>query len=395
MRAGHLKGAGKRALCLLLMVSLPILPGCWDRKELNEIALIRALGIDRTEDGDFEVTILQAIPMRVSEGGGSGGGGGGGPQQMVLSARGVTIPEAKSKLQEKMGRRIFTGHQEVIVLGKRLAQTGIREALDFIARQPQVRMDSFLFMSEGSPKEIFETVAPGETTATETLYKMVKLERAVDMTVMRALKEVSDDAEAAVIPMVMKVNDTTLKLDGAAVFRGDKMVDHLDRDAAEGLLWIRNEFTSRTINTRPPGEKGYVSLVVTRSETELIPKIEGKKRRILLKVTSEDDVHYNGTRLSLYHPSNVDRIARATERTLRDRLRRTVKEVQKKARADVLGFARAFHREYPEEWAKMKDRWNEQVFPRLDVDIQVRVHIRRPGTTDRPAGQPEGKVKER
>ncbi|GGE15308.1 spore germination protein KC [Marinithermofilum abyssi] len=392
MRPERLKGAGKRALCLLLMASLPILPGCWDRKELNEIALIRAVGIDRTEDGQIEVTILQAIPVRAGtggEGGGGGGGGGGGSQQMVLSARGITIPEAKAKLQEKMGRRIFTGHQELVVLGKRLAKTGIREALDFFARFPGFRKDAFLFVTESSPKEIFETVAPGEPTATETLYKMVKLERAVDITIMRVLQEVSGDAEAAVIPVVMKVNDTTLALDGAAVFRGDKMVDHLDRKAAEGLLWIRNEFISRIINTRLPGERGYVSLEVTRSETELIPKIEGKKRRILLKVTAEDDVHFNGTRLSLYNPSVVDRIARPMERILRDRIRRTVKKVQKKSRADVLGFARAFHREYPEEWAKMKDHWNEQVFPRLDVDIQVRVHIRRPGVTDRPAGLPE------
>jgi spore germination protein KC len=264
-----------------------------------------------------------------------------------------------------------------------------------MSRHPGFRKDAVVFVAEGSPKEIFETVAPGETTATGTLYKMVKLERKVNKTIMRVLQEVSGDAEATDIPVVMKVNGTTLALDGAAVFREDKMVDHLDRLAAEGLLWIRNEFTSRIVNTRLPGERGYVSMEVVRSKTELIPKIEGKKRRILLKVTSEGDVRFNGTRLSLYHPSDVDRIARAMERTLRDRIRRTVEKVQKKARADVFGFAGAFHREYPEEWTKVKDRWNEQVFPRLDVDIQVRVHIRRPGVTDGPAGLPEEKVKER
>ncbi|WP_126426973.1 Ger(x)C family spore germination protein [Brevibacillus marinus] len=391
MRAGRMKKAGKRALCLLLMVSLPILPGCWDRMELNEIALIRSLGVDRTEDGQFEVTILQAIPLRV----GTEGGGGGGKQQMVLSAQGVTIPEAISKLQQKMGRRIFTGHQEVIVFGKRLAKTGIREALDYISRHPGFRKDAFVFVTKVSPKEIFETVAPGETTSTETLYKMVKLERTVNKTIMRVLQEVSGDAEAADIPVVMKMNDTTLALDGTAVFREDKMMDHLDRKAAEGLLWIRNEFTTRIVNTRLQGEKGYVSMEVVRSEIELIPKIEGKKQRIILKVTSEGDVRLNGTRLSLYHPSDVDRIARAMERSIRDRIRRTVDQVQQKARADILGFARAFHREYPKEWTKMKDRWNEQVFPRLDVDIQVRVHIRRPGVTNQQAGLPKEKVKDR
>src|SRR5690606_35829550 len=72
MGAGPLKGGGKRALCLLWVASLLILSGCWDRKELNEIALIRAIGIDRTEDGQVEVTLLQAIPQRAEDAGGGG-----------------------------------------------------------------------------------------------------------------------------------------------------------------------------------------------------------------------------------------------------------------------------------------------------------------------------------
>ena len=395
MKAGPLNRTGKKILGLLLAISLPILPGCWDQTELNEIALIRAVGIDRTEDGQIEVTVLQAIPVSAGTNSGSGGAGGGGgkDRQVVLSAQAPTIPEAKEQLQEKMGRRLFVGHQEVVVFGKRIAESGIREALDFLARQPQIRMDAFVFVTEGSPKEIFETVVPGETTATETLYKMIKLERRVDMTVMRVLQEMSGDAESAVIPVVMKVNDTTLALDGAAIFRKDQMVAHLDRNAEEGLLWIREEFTSRTINARLPEEEGYVTMEVIRADVRLIPKIEGDKRRMLVKVNSEDDVQFNGTRLSLYHPANMDRIGREMEKSIQNRLRRTV-EMAQRARADVLGFARAFHRKYPKEWKKMKDQWNERMFPQLDVDIQVRVHVRRPGVTDQPAGLPGEELKQ-
>jgi spore germination protein KC len=42
----------------------------------------------------------------------------------------------------------------------------------------------------------------------------------------------------------------------------------------------------------------------------------------------------------------------------------------------------------------MKDQWNERMFPQLDVDIQVRVHVRRPGVTDQPAGLPGEELKQ-
>ncbi len=379
-RAGPLKGVAKRMLCLLLIASLPILPGCWDRKELNEIALIRAIGIDQTEEGQIEVTLLQALPHR------SGTQGVGGKQR-VLTAQSVTIPEAKSILQQKMSRKIFVGHQEVILLGKRLAKKGIRKAMDFVARQPQVRQDALVFVTDGSPKEILEIVPPLEFTSSENIYKMVKLERTDDVTVMRVLKEMNGDAETTVIPVLMKIGEKTLGLDGVALFKGDRMVEHLHRKAKEGLLWIQGEFSSGTVTAPIQGEKGDVSLEVTKVDTQLIPRIEGKKRRILLKIFAEDEVVYNGTKRSLNEPENIECFARAIERDIRDRVRWTVKRGQR-AKADVFGFAEAFHREYPKEWAKMKKHWNDRVFPRLEVDVQVRVFIRRPGVINQPMGKP-------
>ena len=382
MRTEQLKEVAKRVLCLLLVVSLPILPGCWDRKELNEIALIRAIGIDRTEDGQIEVTLLQAIPHRV----GTKEAGG---KQRVLAAKSLTIPEAKDMLQQKMARKIFVGHQEVIVLGKRLAKKGIREALDYVARQPQVRQDALVFVSQGSPKEIIETIPPLEFTSSETLYKMVKLERTADVTVMRVLKEMNGDGEATSIPVVEKMGEKSLGLNGVALFRGDKMVKHLERKAKEGLLWLKSELTSGIVTTRIKGEKGYISLEVSKVDTQMIPKIEGKNRRILLKISAEDEVVFNGTRLSLHNPANLDRISRAMERDIRERIRWTVKKAQK-ARADVFNFAGAFHRKYPKEWAKMKNHWNERVFPRLQVDVQARVFIRQSGVVNEPLTKPTG-----
>ena len=120
MGAGPLKGVAKRALGLLLIASLPILPGCWDRKELNEIALIRAIGIDRTEDGQIEVALLQAIPQRAGMPGSGKKRGSKG-----CSRPRASHPRGEVEIAAKLGRKIFAGHQEVVVLGKRLARKGI------------------------------------------------------------------------------------------------------------------------------------------------------------------------------------------------------------------------------------------------------------------------------
>lgn len=94
-------------LCLLIFIIM-LLSGCWDRQELNDLALIMAAGFDIKSDHKIELSVLVFIP----KGGGSqqgmdvSGEIGGGEQTLVRSAEGVTIADAMSKLQEILPRKI-------------------------------------------------------------------------------------------------------------------------------------------------------------------------------------------------------------------------------------------------------------------------------------------------
>jgi spore germination protein KC len=54
----------KKHIFVLLILSL-ILTGCWDRRELNEIAITLALGIDKVDD-KFQLTAQVVVPSEVS-----------------------------------------------------------------------------------------------------------------------------------------------------------------------------------------------------------------------------------------------------------------------------------------------------------------------------------------
>lgn len=64
----------RRFLCILLIISLIPLSGCWSRKELNDLALVMALGIDLVPEG-YAVTVQVMNPGESGnqKGGASGG----------------------------------------------------------------------------------------------------------------------------------------------------------------------------------------------------------------------------------------------------------------------------------------------------------------------------------
>ncbi|OFW78123.1 MAG: hypothetical protein A2201_05075 [Alicyclobacillus sp. RIFOXYA1_FULL_53_8] len=58
----------RRVVVLVLALSLVLTTGCWDRTELNELAIVLASGSDWSEDGQYELSDQIAIPAQLSSG---------------------------------------------------------------------------------------------------------------------------------------------------------------------------------------------------------------------------------------------------------------------------------------------------------------------------------------
>jgi spore germination protein KC len=380
--------------CLSVAAILFIVPGCWDRTELNDLALINALGVDLAEDGQIEVTGQQIIPQ--SSGGGNQMGGGGkkeNKQTVVRKGKGETLADALSNMEEVIGRKIFLGHAEVVVFGERLARNGIRESVDFLVRNPQLRTRTLVYVSKGSPDAILSTVPKVELSSAKSLRLLSDKQLYLVVDLNHLTQMLASESRSAALPTVETREPNTIIISGTAIFDEDKLVGQLDRQASRGLLWIRNEMKKAVITVRVPRIKGDVSLQVIHSKTETVPRIERGKWKLAVKIRTDADLRENGTLLSMSTPWPIDQIERQADQTLKQRVQLAQKKVQEMG-IDVFGFANAFHRKYPKEWAKVKDHWKEK-FPQVQVDIQTQVHVRRTGMTNQPVGVPKERVRSR
>lgn len=63
---------GCRVMIMLLLLSSILLSGCWDRTEINDLAIVLATGVDY-KDGQAQLTAQIFIPRKGSGGSESGG----------------------------------------------------------------------------------------------------------------------------------------------------------------------------------------------------------------------------------------------------------------------------------------------------------------------------------
>lgn len=125
----------------LLILSL-FLSGCWDRRELNELAITMAIGIDKVED-EYQVTTQVIVPSELSMKGGLGRS-----PVTLFQAKGDTVYEAIRKLTRDSPRKIYPGHLRMLVIGEELAKEGIADSLELMFRDRELRYDFYIAIAK-------------------------------------------------------------------------------------------------------------------------------------------------------------------------------------------------------------------------------------------------------
>ncbi|WP_241236172.1 Ger(x)C family spore germination protein [Brevibacillus marinus] len=388
----------RKSVVVLFTLSIHalLLSGCWDRTEVNDLAIITAAGLDLTENDQLELSVKMYLttpssPQQMGQSGPSGGGAG---LSVVRSAVGLTMADAVSKLQQVITRKIFWGQAEVFIFGERLAEAGLVEPMDFLTRHPAPRERANVFVSKGSTaKEVLELNPPIERSVADALREMAKAQTGLNITMKELAQMMAGRAKAAVLPL-LEINpkqgdqEAFPFINGTAVLKNGKMIAHMDYNVTRGIMWLRNEIKGGTITISPQSGNGLISLLVLRSHTELVPHIHGDDWSMTVRIEATDDIIENTTDLDLSNPKHIERLQAELEADINRRVKKALNQAQKELNADIFQFADAFYRKYPKEWAQNKDRWDD-IFPAVRVSLQTDLRVRKPGLTGKNLFKPE------
>ncbi|MFC4620547.1 Ger(x)C family spore germination protein [Camelliibacillus cellulosilyticus] len=369
------------SLCFCLLV----LSGCWDRREINDMALVLAVGLDYKSANRINLSVEFAIPESMG-GGQMETSGNNGPSTMVEQSQGQTISDAIARLQEKVSRQIFWGHNHIIIIGEKMAKHGIQHTVDFFSRHPDSRLHAFVYASKGNAADLLTITPALEQNPANFIRELTKLKLGVTVTIKDLLEELGGDTKSIAIPRIEQStasddqNKTVLRENGSAILNHGKMVGYIDDKATRGVLILRNEIEKSTITFHPPGTDHSISFNQIRTHTTLIPEWSDGEFRMKVNVEAYEDVVENDTPLNLMDIRTTKMLEDQLSQVVKSRIDQACRDVQRGMKTDVFGFGEAFHRAYPKQWTKVKSHWNE-VFSKTPVSVHAHVKIRRSGMT--------------
>ncbi|MGG1678341.1 Ger(x)C family spore germination protein [Neobacillus sp. NRS-1170] len=381
----------KFLLIIISICSLSLLTSCWNRKELNELAIVVGMGID-IEDGKFIVTVQVVNPGEIAE---SQGGGGKSPV-VVYQEKGNTLFEAIRRITTVSPRKLYFSHLRLLLLGEEFAKKGIAKSLDFLSRDPEMRTDFYIVVAKNKKagdilkivttmeripvQQVFESLLSSEEawattmqiTMDQLIYDIISEGISAKLTGIKLIGSVKD-GEKLENTQQTKPN-AFLKYDSIGVFRKDKFIGWLSEEESKGLNYALGNVTN-TVVTIPCPQKGITAIEMIHTKSELKTEISGHKPKGIIKIATEGNVrNVQCKTLELTKPETISFLERKTKQSIEHTIYKSINAAQRKFKIDPFGFGEAAHRSNPDYWHLIKKDWM-QIFEKLPVEIEVKVKI--------------------
>ncbi|EON73754.1 Ger(x)C family spore germination protein [Lysinibacillus sphaericus] len=386
----------KKAITIILLIFLmQILSGCWSKRELNELALVVALGIDLIDD-EYAISVQVVDPSEISSKQPSSGRA----PVVTYHATGKTVFEAIRKILTLSPRKLYFAHLQMVVIGEELAQSGISDIIDFLARDQEIRNDfTFIVTQEATAKDVLNVLTPiekipasrmlnslrisqdawGSTLAVDIEALLTKFSGKDQYTVLSAI-EVQGDPKLGIDQTNVERIETPVKLKftGLAIFKQDKLLGYLTEYESKSFNYLNDKIKS-TIEIISCPSDGQLTTEITQSKTTVKGHIEDGKPKIKVHIDVVQNVAEVKCDIDLTEIDTIDFINKKTEESIENDLHHVLNTLQKKYQADVLDFGEAIHRADAKRWDNIKNDW-QTIYPDLEVDVKVNVNTQGLGT---------------
>lgn len=385
-----------------LLLIVPLLGGCWNQKELTELAFVMGVGIDKGKHGQKYLGTFQiVIPGNVSLG---QAGGGQGLPIAVYSSEGENMTAAARNVTKKIPRRLYYGHTNLLVISEDLAREGVMDIFDILDRNPEFRTTTEIIIAKNATaEEMMSTLTNIDKLPVDKIRKsLLVTENMLGESMAVTIDDfISGLVSKGVEPIVSGFTLTgdksartsnenisktmppaILQADGLAVFKDGKLTGWISKGNARGVLWILNKLKSTDISLNWDKKPDALSITPLRSKTEVAASIKNGRPSIHISVKVEGTIEEADLPIDLNDPKEIAKIETKVAEKIKQEILGAVREAQKQ-KSDIFGFGENIHRKHPAFWRKAKENWNER-FTDLPVTVDVQTYIRREGVRTLP-----------
>lgn len=389
----------KKKLIMSVIITTLLLGGCSNYRELNQLSIVVAMGLDyvpKTKEYEMIVQIINPNAIATQT-------GAQGIPIISLVETGRTISEAARKVTKRVSRPNIYSHVALVVVSETLArEESLNFVFDVFERDSKIRVNiPVIIAREDSVYRVMNNLPPldklparsitgkientanllGENHETQMREVISAISSPGREPVINGVTLAYETPESETLANTEKVKSTYAAINGLGVFKEGKLVGWLDGPPARSVQFIENLIKETNIQIQCKKET-YDSLNVTRVKTKTdikmkkgVPNIHVKVKAIghIDEVLCDDDFDKAKT---------LNKYEKLSEKVVREMILDGLTQT-KNLGGDVFGFGEKLHIADPKAFQKHQKDWNK-VFQKAKFKVTVDVQINNVGMRKRP-----------
>jgi len=381
-------------LSLVAVLSL----GNLNRNELNEIALVYALGIDM--DSDNYAVSLQVInpqpPVNPTDK----------MPVIVYEAKAKSMGKAVEMVSKKISRQLSPAQVQLIIIGEKVAETkGVNNVLNYILREPGLSsMLDILITKDMSATDALKVISLMEDIPGSEIVKTLRntednwgSHQRIVPTQLKA--DILSRGKEGIIPTIVlygKENsaeekallETTspkayLELSGLTILNEDKKAGWLNDNESRTYYLIKNKLKHSYFSAycTDNDDKEEFGLTIIHSKTSIHGMINNGKPKFTINVELTGDLDELNCNMDITKPEGIKKVEKLMEKEIETSFKDLLEQSQS-MNSDFIGFGDIVRIEDKVNWKKYEDKWQSEIFSTSKFTIKTKVLVRNFGDTN-------------
>lgn len=376
-----------------LILLLPLLSGCYNYRELNELGITTAVSIDY-KDNNFYVIAEVINPIKQQDASSSNNS-----PFVNYNSSSSSLQDAFRKVVLESPRQLYAAQLEIIVLSEEVVNNHLEEVLEYFARDPEARTEIKIIVAktEDSTKAItLQTLLT--SLSSSNIIKSLDLQSKVlgmdyPVTLNELLNMYIDPYLEVVLPSMTlygnyeigdeKENITTsspkaiVKIDGSTITKDNKILGYLDLEESKILNLINGKLKETIIKMNY--YDGYI--IFEPNRIKVSRELDIKNNIIKINISGYSKTKEIQSNIDLKDPKEVKKLNKALNMELEKKITDTFNSIREKYGTDVFGFQELYYRTNYKYFKENCTNWYEDIYPKIKLEVKANVRLYEKGST--------------
>ena len=383
----------KKIKYLSILLIIPLLSGCYNYRELNDLGITTAVSIDY-KDNNFYVIAEVINPIKQQDASSSNNS-----PFVNYNSSSSSLQDAFRKVVLESPRQLYAAQLEIIVLSEEVVNNHLEEVLEYFARDPESRTEIKIIVAktEDSTKAITLQTLLTSLSSSNIINSLDLQSKVLGMSYPVTLNELLnmyiDPYLEVVLPSMTlygnyeigdeKENITTsspkaiVKIDGSTITKDNKILGYLDLEESKILNLINGKLKETIIKMNY--YDGYI--IFEPNRIKVSRELDIKNNIIKINISGYSKTKEIQSNIDLKDPKEVEKLNKALNMELEKKITDTFNSIREKYGTDVFGFQELYYRTNYKYFKENCTNWYENIYPKIKLEVKANVRLYEKGST--------------